>query len=218
MGALPWILGGGALAYVATRLIPSTHSELDAATTVEPSQLRSPSQLAGSWVWPMPRWNGRPPTISDGFTSPRPGGIRHGGVDLMFDRVASDPFKVGSPNGTKAFVMPDHMLALAAGDGRVRYAAATPRGLTVQLEHDAGKVVTYYTHLDELLVRRTTNASSGERVRAGQPIGVVGADPQDGEHVKHLHFEIWLPPGTPKDRIDPASILRSWPLASLPNA
>jgi len=210
MGALPWILGGGALAYVATRMIGSTRD--NSATPSPPSV---PIKLVGTWVWPLPRWNGRAPAISDGFSSPRPGGIRHGGVDLMFERTKADTFKAGSPNGTKAFVMPDHMLALAASDGRVRLAAATPRGLTVQLEHD-DKLVTYYTHLDELLVQRTTGAKSGERVRAGQPIGVVGADPQDAEHIKHLHFEIWLPPGKPENRIDPEPLVRNWPIAAIP--
>ena len=64
------------------------------------------------------------------------------------------------------------------------------------------KVATFYTHLERLLVTPTANVKAGERVRAGQPIGIIGADPLDGEHLKHLHFEIWL--GGPKDAIDPA--------------
>ena len=52
------------------------------------------------------------------------------------------------------------------------------------------------------------SAKTGERVRAGQPIGVIGADPLDGQHLKHLHFEIWL--GGPNDAIDPAPLMHAW--------
>ncbi|MFT3700198.1 MAG: M23 family metallopeptidase [Kofleriaceae bacterium] len=227
MGALPWLVGGGALAYAATRLLDREHArssahgdastKSDATKPAEVPKHDALTTLAGSWLWPVPRWNGRAPVISDGYTTPRPGGVMHGGIDLMFARSKTDTYKVGSANGTKAFVMPDQMVALAAADARVRLAKQTPRGLTIQLEHE-GAIVTYYTHLAELLVKSTTNGSTGERVRAGQPIGVIGADPMDGQHIKHLHFEIWMPPGRPQDRVDPEPIVRNWPIVPIPNA
>jgi hypothetical protein len=163
----------------------------------------------------VPRWNGRAPVISDGFDSPRPGLPRHGGVDIMFERVPADPFKVGSPNGTRNYVMPDGLVAVAASDGVVWSAGSAPNGFEVVLDHTPTKAATFYAHLEKLFVQPTASGKSGERVRAGQPIGVIGASPLDGEHLKHLHFELWL--GGPRDRIDPAALMRSWEIVAAPN-
>jgi hypothetical protein len=172
--------------------------------------------LPGRWVWPVPRWNGRTPVISDGFNSPRPGLPRHGGVDLMFVRQASDPYKPGSPNGSKLFVMPDGLAAVAASDGVVWSAMQTPHGYAVVIDHKPNKVATFYTHLEKLLVAPAAPGKSNERVRVGQPIGIIGASPLDAEHLKHLHFEVWL--GGPNDRIDPTSLMREWATVADPNA
>jgi hypothetical protein len=159
----------------------------------------------------VPAWNGRPPVITDGFHT-RPNGQHHNGVDLMYARAASDTLTAGTPNGSKSFVMPDHMHALAASDGVVWSAMRTPRGLAVVLVHPDAKVATFYTHLEKLLVAETANANAGEHVRAGQPIGIIGADPLDSEHLKHLHFEIWRDGVKPTSAIDPEPIMRSWSL------
>jgi hypothetical protein len=201
---LPWIAGAGALAWYAwSRRGKDAH-----APSSRGPALAGP--LPGRWVWPVPRWNGRTPMVSDGFDSPRPGLPRHGGVDLMFARVPSDPFKVGSPNGSKAFVMPDGLSALAASDGVVWSAGPMPTGLAVVIDHSPTKAATFYAHLEKLRVAK------GDRVRAGQPIGTIGASPQDAEHLKHLHFELWL--GGPSDRIDPAQVMRGWEVLPDPNA
>jgi hypothetical protein len=47
-------------------------------------------------------------------------------------------------------------------------------------------------------------------------LGVIGASPLDGEHLKHLHFEVWL--GGPNDRIDPSLLMKSWETVAGPNA
>ncbi len=78
------------------------------------------------------------------------------------------------------------------------------------IDHAPAKVATFYTHLEKPLV-----ASNG-RVRAGQPIGTIGASPLDPEHLKHLHFELWL--GGPSDRIDPAPLMHGWDTVPDPNA
>ena len=202
MRGLPWIVGGGALAYAIARS--------RGKTSVAPHP--APSSLPGDWLWPVARWNGRVPVISDGFGSPRPGGHRHGGADIMFARQPADVFKSGTPNGAAHHVMPDGTHALAASDGVVWSAMLTPRGYAVVIDHGPRKVSTFYTHLEKLLVAPTANAKSNEHVHTGQPIGIIGADPQDAEHVKHLHFEVW-PGGSPKDAIDPAPLLHSWPIA-----
>ncbi|MCX5746322.1 MAG: hypothetical protein NT062_27915, partial [Proteobacteria bacterium] len=105
MRAWPWVVGGGALAYALTR---------KRASSIAPRPTQLTSDLPGRWVWPVARWNGRAPVISDGFDSPRPGLPRHGGVDIMFARIAADPFKAGTPNGSKLHVMPDGVVAIAA--------------------------------------------------------------------------------------------------------
>ena len=164
----------------------------------------------------MPRWNGRAPAISDGFDSPRAGFVRHGGVDLMFPRTVADTFKIGSPNASRMFVMPDGLAAIAASEGVVWSAKQTPQGFAVVIDHAPRKIATFYTHLEKLLVAPTAPGKSSERVAAGQPIGIIGASPLDAEHLKHLHFEVWL--GGPSDRIDPSTLMRTWTTVDAPVA
>jgi hypothetical protein len=205
MRGWPWLVGGGIAAYAWSR-----------RTSSPGSSARFVGPLPGRWVWPVPRWNGRAPVISDGFNSPRPGVPRHGGVDLMFARAPADAFKAGTPNASKLFVMPDGLPAVAAADGVVWSAMQTPQGFAVVIDHKPTKVATFYTHLEKLLVAPAAPGKSNERVRAGQPIGIIGASPLDVEHLKHLHFEVWL--GGPNDRIDPAALMRSWETVADPNA
>jgi len=183
MRAWPWLVGGGFVAYAWSRR--REHAD-------EP--------LAGSWLWPVPRWDGRAPTISDGFGM-RANGQHHNGVDLMYARTPRDTI-----GGSAHFVMPEGIHALAASDGVVWSAMQTKRGFAVVIDH--GPVSTFYTHLEQLLVTPTANAKTGERVRAGQPIGIIGADPLDAEHLKHLHFELWR--GGPSNAVDPAPLMKSW--------
>lgn len=167
-------------------------------------------QLGGRWGWPVPRYEGRAPVISDGFGSARPPG-KHMGVDLMFARISSDRFPIG-PNGSKAYVMPDAWMAVAASDGVLWSAGHTPRGFCVVLDH--GNVATFYQHLDTLFVPETKPPAKGApkesriRVKASQPLGVIGGDPLDPSRLKHLHFELWL--GGPTSAVDPAPLMKSW--------
>jgi murein DD-endopeptidase MepM/ murein hydrolase activator NlpD len=152
-------------------------------------------------------WKGRKPEVSDGFTgtrrAPQTGEtIRHGGVDIMYRRIAGDTWAAGTPNGSRNFVLPEHRAALAASDGLIWSASYTPRGWTVVIDHGPRKVATYYTHMSQLLV------VAKQSVRAGQPLGIVGADPLDAAHLKHLHFEVWR--GGPNDRVDPEPLMNSW--------
>jgi murein DD-endopeptidase MepM/ murein hydrolase activator NlpD len=170
----------------------------------------APVVLAGRWGWPVPRWQGRAPVISDGFGSSRPPG-KHLGADLMFARVSSDPFPNG-PNGTKLFVMPDAWMAVAASDGVLWSAGHTPRGFAIVVDH--GNVATFYQHLDVLFVPETQPPAKGAPrgqlipIKAGQPLGVIGADPLDPSRLKHLHFELW--PAGPASAIDPQPLMKAW--------
>ncbi|MCX5742972.1 MAG: M23 family metallopeptidase [Proteobacteria bacterium] len=162
----------------------------------------------------MPRWDTRAPVITDGFGSPRPGGIRHGGVDIMYLRAPTDTFKPRTANGSWLSVMPDNTAALAASDGVVWSAMKTPRGFAVVIDHGPTKAATFYTHLEQLFVKETANAKAGERVRAGQEIGIIGADPLDQGRLKHMHFELWL--GGPSDAVDPSYVMPGWEVVNDP--
>jgi len=201
MSTLTWVVGGSAAAlaaYAWTRRVRGVPAADARAETAGP--------LPGRWVWPVGVWRGRKPEISDGFTGTRrtAGGevIQHGGVDIMYRRLPADRCPAGTPNGSRGYVMPDHRAALAVSDGVVSFAASTPRGWTVIIDHAPRKLATYYTHCSQLLV------VPKQAVRAGQPIGVIGGDPLDGAHLMHLHFELWR--GGAKDRFDPAPLMAGW--------
>jgi len=160
------------------------------------------------WTVPVPTLGDRPVVVSNEFhvgtqaNDPR----EHLGVDLMFrrrdprDLIAVYPPKTA--NGTPLFFMPDGISALAASAGTVSFADMTGMGYSVIIQHPLGWA-TYYTHLSALAVKR------GEVVRAGQPLGTIGASPTDGEHLKHLHFELWSG-GKRSGAVDPAPYLATW--------
>jgi murein DD-endopeptidase MepM/ murein hydrolase activator NlpD len=222
--ALPWILGGGAAAvaiYLWQRGRKATAHDLPGAASSAPpggaapkgagssgNATRQLEPLPGRWAWPVGVWNDRKPAISDGFDGvrrePRSNrSVEHGGVDIMYRRLPGDPWRAGTPNGTPGWVMPDHRAALAASDGVVWSAERTPRGWSVVIDHAPRKLATYYTHLSCVLVK------AKQAVSAGAPIGVIGADPLDGQHIKHLHFEVWR--GGASDRFDPQRVIEtSW--------
>ena len=193
MSELTWILVGGAAAAVGVYLWTRRDRADD-----EP--------FVGRWVWPVGVWLGRKPEISDGFASKRRSSkgepIQHGGVDVMYRRIPSDSYAAGTPNGSRGYVMPENRAALAAADGIATLAENTPRGWSVIVDHTSPGISTYYTHLSQLLV------VPKQAVLAGQPIGIIGSDPLDGERLKHLHFELWR--GGRKNPVDPEPLMRGW--------
>ncbi|HEY4240591.1 MAG TPA: M23 family metallopeptidase [Kofleriaceae bacterium] len=204
MSATPWVIGGGV---VAGLWYWSRHRNQDheGASARHSHHAVAPDSLPGRWVWPLPRLDGRPPAISDGFDSPRTiNGERvlHGGVDLMYARLATEPYKGRSPYGSRGFVMPANRPVLAASDGVIWSVDKTPRGIAIVIDHGPRKIATFYQHLASAVV------TAKAKVAAGDVLGVAGADPTDPEGLVHLHFEVWL--GGPDDRIDPAALMRQW--------
>jgi murein DD-endopeptidase MepM/ murein hydrolase activator NlpD len=227
MRTFSWMIGGGALAAAAyywrrdhdsstlrADREPNAPAPLDrtsdaptkdVAPKADPRSAQQP--LPGRWVWPVGIWHDRKPEVSSGFSSKRRlhdgRTVTHGGVDIMYRRRDGDPWEPGTPNGTRDWVMPDRRAALAVSDGVVRSATKTPRGWAVVIDHAQRTLATFYTHLSSALV------TAKQPVTAGTPLGVIGADPLDGEHLMHLHFEIWR--GGADSRIDPQQLLEtSW--------
>jgi murein DD-endopeptidase MepM/ murein hydrolase activator NlpD len=222
-GALwPWVAGAavvGGIAYLGGRETANTNSQLAASPPA--AFVTAPlSPPPGRWVWPLARWQGRAPAISDGFGSTRAlesrGGI-HRGVDLMYRRRSlrdlAAQFPPQAPHSTWHF-MPAGTLVLATADGEVWSAGDTARGGTIVLSHGA-PWASYYTHLAMVLVSPSKRGSSKQRVRAGQPIGIVGADPTDRQGLAHLHFELWRG-GNGTASVDPEPLLGGFTILDQP--
>jgi hypothetical protein len=207
---LPILTFGGAVA-AAALFLRSRDGRAMAESASAPTDRPITSSAPNAWVFPVPSLGDRSAVISDGFDSPRtdPDGTKHKhlGADLMFRRRdARDLIAVYPPktvNGTKWYFMPEGVPALAASAGTVRLAEWTAVGYTVVILHPTGWA-TYYTHMSALAVVR------GAQVVAGQTIGTIGGSPADGEHLKHLHFELWRG-GSRTGAVDPAPYLDAWP-------
>lgn len=152
------------------------------------------------WVWPIPaiEMAGRTlmPVISQEFRgagSAKP----HYGVDLMYMRAP------------RRFYVPDGQVPIvAARDGALWSITQTARGWAVVLDHGP-PFATFYQHLqsiDPALV----GAMRGTPIAAGQPLGIMGSDPLDGGHVRHLHFAVWFNGSGDRASVDPERAMRSW--------
>ena len=125
----------------------------------------------------FPVQGGQSRGIGSPFGAERGGGLRrHRGVDLF------------APRGTPV---------LAAADGRVWRVGWDPLGGRVIWQRDPKHGAwLYYAHLDRQLVR------FGQRVSAGDVIGLVGNTGNARTTPPHLHFGVYAP-----GAIDPAPLL-----------
>ena len=95
---------------------------------------------------------------------------------------------------------------VAARGGQVQYAGyQSAAGNYIVIDGRGTGFDFMYAHLAE-----PTPLHTGETVRTGQPIGIVG-DTGDAQGC-HLHFEMWTPPGWYEggEPIDPLSYLEKW--------
>ena len=120
------------------------------------------------------------------FGAPRNGGRAHEGFDIV------------APCGAEL---------VAVRSGRVRRRGHDPvlYGNYLLIRGAGERRAYFYSHL-----RRSAAVRRGQRVWAGQRVGVVGATGNARTVGCHLHFEIHAR-GRP---IDPAPILRRWERAS----
>jgi murein DD-endopeptidase MepM/ murein hydrolase activator NlpD len=121
--------------------------------------------------------------IRSGFGAPRDGGRRqHHGVDIF------------APRGTPV---------VAATDGQVSRVQQTRLGGNIVWLRDADRRQSmYYAHLDRQLVRR------GQRVRAGDTLGLVGNTGNARTTPPHLHFGLYRRGEGP---VDPVSFIEPQP-------
>lgn len=165
------------------------------------------------WNWPVPIWNGREPVISDGFKEIKTDEHReHLGVDVMFRKIAGDP---GFPYSSQHFTSQGGETPIIAAGPGVIWDAGKGRAWQLSIDHgvvsrNAGGVVTWYQHL-----KRFDRAwKKGDRVRAGDVLGIMGGDTKEGEYpLVHLHFEMWFPrKGLPPRmwKTNPARYMRFW--------
>src|SRR5690606_6811926 len=118
---------------------------------------------ASRYVFPVEGRDSR--AIRSVWGDPRGGGRRHEGVDIF------------APRGTPV---------LAATDGVILSVRHTPiGGKVIWMRPDGEDVELYYAHLDRQDVR------PGERVRAGDQIGLVGNTGNARGTSPHLHFGVY---------------------------
>lgn len=123
-----------------------------------------------------------PSDVGSVWADPRDGGARsHEGIDIFAER--------GTP-------------AVASVPGRVTRVQETPRGgRVVWLSPDGRPVSLYYAHLDTQLV------AAGQRVEAGDTLGLVGNTGNAVGTPPHLHFGIYGRGGA----VDPSPFVTARP-------
>jgi Peptidase family M23 len=168
------------------------------------------------WVWPVPRWQGRTPVITQEWKpgrDPVPGTpsserANHLGVDIMFRKLPTDPPGNVLHDAEGSFIAPAGVPILAAGPGKIWARGEEPYyGKWLQVDH--GDVVTFYQHLASY----DREWRKGDRVEAGDVVGRMGYAPGDPQALRHLHFELWWPrKGEPFDswRQDPRPHMDRW--------
>lgn len=178
----------------------------------------NPADWSG-WVWPVPVWDGRVPSVSDGFYAKEtPTHRKHPGVDVTFRKLPTDPKERILYDATPNYISPAGTPILAPGPGKIWAAKHTERGLSIQIDHgrvgSAGGVNSYLQHLATFV----KPWQKGDIVNAGDVLGTMGYDPSkyDGQHFRHLHFELWFP--VQNLARDPVPYMRHWRKITLPTS
>jgi murein DD-endopeptidase MepM/ murein hydrolase activator NlpD len=164
--------------------------------------------------------DGRPPVITDGFGSPRgatavQAAHVHQGVDVMYARPGGNlPGKLRYPlpdHGSRGHEVPVGVPVVAAHAGRVWSTGTGLAGHHVTLDHGPEPWATFYQHLEQLAVpphRHGKRLDGGPPlvVAAGDVLGTAGYSQADGQHIRHLHFEL----RSGGAAIDPRPTMQGW--------
>ena len=151
-----------------TTAVSAESSDAATTTTTEPASTTTttvPVPASASRVCPV---NGAS-SFSDTWGAPRSGGRIHKGVDMSASR--------GTP-------------VAAIESGRIyRLSTSSLGGISLYLLGNSGDMY-YYAHLDAW----AEGLAGGEKVAAGDPVGVVGTTGNSPSWAPHLHFG-WQPGG-----------------------
>jgi murein DD-endopeptidase MepM/ murein hydrolase activator NlpD len=130
----------------------------------------------------------RPEALVDTFTQAREGGARvHDAIDIL------------APRGTPV---------VAAAPGKVEKLFLSKQGgMTVYQRSPDGTLIYYYAHLDGYAPR----LGEGQVLRAGDPLGFVGATGNANPSAPHLHFAVMQTVPLAK-WWEPATALNPYPL------
>ena len=212
--ALGVLLVGGGLAGVSALALSASRRTSTPTSSNEFAESNPPAPNGATWIHPVPSLGERLAVTSSAFRAQASAdgkARQHLGADLVYRRRDARDliavFPAGTPGGTPLFFMPQGVPALAASAGVVTFASTTPVGNTVIIRHANGWA-TYYTHLATLAVR------PGVHVTAGEPIGTIGASPEDPAHLRHLHLELWKG-ATRSGAVDPDPYLAAWSRVSI---
>jgi murein DD-endopeptidase MepM/ murein hydrolase activator NlpD len=145
------------------------------------------------WRWPVPdlrtaipgqAW---PAQVSNEFNA-----TTHRGVDILYRDAA------------RGWFAPATTPIVAARAGTVYMVGKSARGWQMVIDH--GKPwATYYQHMTSV----SPMLVKGATVAMGQQIGIMGSDPLDAAHVRHLHFETWYK-GAESAAVNPAAEMARW--------
>ncbi len=110
--------------------------------------------------------------------------------------------RIGDGGRTSRWFIPDHTWSIAPADGLVEIAGNSKTGYRVWMRH-AGGLLTGGFHMVELAVK------SGDAVKMGDVIGIVGDNPIDND-ARHLHWECYVGElgKYPRGTIDPERFLK----------
>jgi hypothetical protein len=170
----------------------------------------------GRWVFPLPAWRGYAPTRSQEYRAPDHHGCdlmyvrKAGGADAMWPSGLRGTGELAASHGNAKFFFPDSVYACAARDGTLWHVGQGGHGRFVVIDHGA-PFATFYTHLSSCLFPALQRGAGGIRVKAGQPLGVVGFSSLDAARLMHLHFEVWYKGGS-SSHVDPWPLLERAPL------
>ena len=159
--------------------------------------------------WPVTRYHGRTPEVSDGFQAfVTPAHRAHQGVDIMLRRAPWEPPAL--PRGSSSYFAPVGWFVVAVAGGRIARVKYDPaRGLNVTIVHFAGEdspAVTFYQHMEG-----SPNVAAGDDVAAGDVLGLVGQPPSH-DSPAHVHFGAYAD-DTGANSLDPAPWLQRWAAA-----
>ena len=147
--------------------------------------------------------DGRKPVITSRHSTHNSERPNHHGVDFFYPYKAGDaPMKIGDGGRTTKWHIPNNTWAVAPADGMVEIAGTSKTGYRVWIRH-AGGLLTGGFHMTLLAVK------AGEAVKMGDPIGIVGDNPNDHD-ARHLHWECYAGPigKYPRGTVDPERFLR----------